>query len=261
MSSAKWEPTSEKASWTAFEKTYTRSVMGRVDAYRREAGYTVENFCRRLDELGWPVSISTMNGMLGSKRQSLSLPELLMLARALEVSPSVLLLPLAENEVVELYPGVRLEPLDALSFIAGKWISEVVILDFLDEGESGEIAKSLDPVESLLHHRYLVDWIDTLERRLSDEKRELLDSFATTGEWADFRDPALGDGQGSEVGWVRLDAVQRSLSMLREIRRSIDARGARLPHVSRPISSALAEPKDDRRALVWAQEVQRASTS
>lgn len=260
MSNLRWEPKTDKSEWAAFEKGFTSSVMNRVDGYRKERGLTVEALCRRLDELGWPVSVSTMNGMLGSKRQSLSFPELLVMARALQVAPAVLMLPLATNEPVDLSPAVQTDALSALSYLTGRWTLETQILDWLEGEESSEVATSLDPITNLYEHQWLTDWFEVLERRMLERKEELA-KFVETGEWTDFRDGAIGDGLGSQVGFVRHSDLTRNLIALRSLRMNMANRGMRLPPLPPAVQAALEEQDRDRIALVWAKEFQGAQAS
>ena len=65
---------------------------------------TVEALCRELDSQGWPVSVSTMNGMIGKKRSAVTITEVFAFARALEVAPLNLLFPF-DNRQVEVLPG------------------------------------------------------------------------------------------------------------------------------------------------------------
>lgn len=96
-----------------------RDIFERVDSYRRRLGITVEEMCRRLDSLGWPVSLSTMNGMLGGKRASVSISEVFLLARVLEVPPIGLIAPIAKNEPFAPWPDA---PTDLTAYDAAAWI-------------------------------------------------------------------------------------------------------------------------------------------
>ncbi len=251
MSTEKWEPSASKSEWTAFEKANTSAVMRRVDFYRKRVGWTVEELCRRLDQLGWPVTVSTMNGMFGNKRQAISPSELLTLGRALSIAPAMLLLPLEANDPYPLYPDVTAEPLDALSFIGARWTEDGFDMPWLGDEESDDVARSVDPVMDLFAHRYSTDWFDILERRLLERPADLK-SFIKTGEWFEFRDGLLGDGQGGEMGFVRLAVANQRLLNLRELRRSMASRGSRLPKISAALSEAIAERSHDNRTRVWA---------
>ena len=114
-----WTPKSEKTEWVSFEKVVATTVVDQVDYYRRLQNLTVEMLCKRLDEEGWPISISTMNGLFGKKRGSISLSEIYLFARVLAVPPMLLMVPLAKNDDVETSPFMPTQS----AFSIAKWIS------------------------------------------------------------------------------------------------------------------------------------------
>lgn len=114
-----WAPKTEKTEWASFEKVVATTVIDQVDYYRRLQNLTVEMLCKRLDEEGWPISISTMNGLFGKKRGSISLSEIYLFARVLAVPPMLLMVPLAKNDDVETSPFMPTQS----AFSIAKWIS------------------------------------------------------------------------------------------------------------------------------------------
>lgn len=119
-----WTPVTPKAQWAEFEKAMTRGIFERVDSYRRRADLTVEELCRLLDQAGWPVTVSTMNGMLQGKRASVSIAEVFTLARVLEVPPIGLIAPIEKNEEFSAWPDgpAEMTAYDVASWVVGRHI-------------------------------------------------------------------------------------------------------------------------------------------
>lgn len=71
-------------------------------------------------ELGFPIQRSVLANLENGRRTNLSLPELFVLARALEVPPLLLVLPLGHDHTVEVLPGVNVSTVDALRWLTGE---------------------------------------------------------------------------------------------------------------------------------------------
>ncbi len=70
-------------------------------------------------ELGYRVARSRISDLEVGRRTRIDLAELLVLARALGVSPALLAMPLGREEVVEVLPGQELETWSAVKWFAG----------------------------------------------------------------------------------------------------------------------------------------------
>jgi len=70
-------------------------------------------------ELGYRVARSRISDLEVGRRTRIGLEELLLLARALGVSPALLALPLGREDVVEVLPGRELETWSAVKWFAG----------------------------------------------------------------------------------------------------------------------------------------------
>lgn len=104
----------DKSAWNNLDSTISRRLVSTVNQMRADAGLTIRDVRNLLDGVGWPVSESTLNGILsGGKRRSFTVGELLAFARAFNVSPTALLVgypPTAEVPIPGV--GVRVAPLD-----------------------------------------------------------------------------------------------------------------------------------------------------
>ena len=162
MSSEKWEPSASKESWRAYEKAYATSVMKQVDLYRRRYEVTVEGLCRLLDGLGWPVTTSTMNGMLGGKRSAITVTEVAMFARALGVTPILLIHPLVQGGELPALPSGQGT---ATPFELAEWFTGDDVTAGMNRGKNY-------PVDANLYHR--MKEVRELERKVVTENAELI---------------------------------------------------------------------------------------
>lgn len=95
----------------------TETIARRVSELRELKGLTKEQLGERMAELGLPWNRFTVGGLEGGKRQNVSVVEWLALARALDVAPLGLLLPLGSADLIEILPDVAVHP-----DLARKWI-------------------------------------------------------------------------------------------------------------------------------------------
>lgn len=83
----------ETLDWKAFEAEWTNAILDSVTYLRERADITVKQLGARLRLVGWQVSDATLSGILsGRKRTSISVAEMFAFARALDVTPTFLLL-------------------------------------------------------------------------------------------------------------------------------------------------------------------------
>lgn len=72
------------------------------------------------DALGHPVPRSVIANLESGRRETITVAELLVLARALEVPPVQLVFPLGSTEEVEILPGRRVATDDAMLWFTGR---------------------------------------------------------------------------------------------------------------------------------------------
>jgi hypothetical protein len=80
---------------------------------------TVQALADRCAALGLPIGRVTITKLERGLRQAITPGEVFVLAAALEVSPIDLLLPVGQEETVEILPGVRTAALDAVRWVVG----------------------------------------------------------------------------------------------------------------------------------------------
>jgi hypothetical protein len=84
---------SSKEEWKAWESELANRIVDSINAVRNARDMTVKVLSERLEYFGWPVGLATLNGILSAKkRASFSAAELMTFGRALNVSPTYLML-------------------------------------------------------------------------------------------------------------------------------------------------------------------------
>lgn len=216
--------------WRSYEQRFASDVLARVRLCKKDRRLTAKEIADRLALAGWPLSLSSLNGMLGAKgRKSISVTEVIALARALEVTPVELLLPITTGGEVEIGPGENLHAFDAYRYFtaATRGLPEYVE----DPGHWTHIPGPWDPVSVLL---------DAFARHAS-----VLHSIRTsTSLW-------LGAlRMWDEVGW-KVDYTEGLLGSTRD-----DLRGLleRLADIRQLVRSQGAEPPAIPEALDFVDE-------
>lgn len=123
-----------------------------ADGIRRrrvELELSAQALANRCEELGWPIKRSVLANLESGYRETITVPELFVIAQALEVSPLELVLPIASEPDIEVLPGQRVSTVDALRWLdgrsplpGGKW----------DSGQDGSPA-----LASLTVHQQIVE--------------------------------------------------------------------------------------------------------
>jgi len=96
-----------------------RLIAGEIRRLRKERGFSAQGLADRCAELGWPIKRSVLSNLESGYRETITVPELLVLARALGVPPLRLLLPLGHSDTVEILPNVDMVTTDALLWLRG----------------------------------------------------------------------------------------------------------------------------------------------
>ena len=113
---------------------------------------SAQQLADRTNELEMPIPRSVLANLESGRRDSVSAAEVLVLARALDVPPVALVVPVGYEESVEILPGRSLTALEALLWLTGErgWPTP---------GGAGN-SLSLDSPVALAraHEHYLTDW-------------------------------------------------------------------------------------------------------
>jgi len=79
----------------------------------------------RTGELGMQIPRSVLANLESGRRETVTLPELLILAAALQVAPIELICPVGYDEQIEILPGRTMDPLSASRWVDGELVLEV----------------------------------------------------------------------------------------------------------------------------------------
>ncbi|MDJ0337621.1 helix-turn-helix transcriptional regulator [Cryobacterium sp. PH31-O1] len=141
-----------------WEVRFTKGIVRTIAHYRDLRGLTTEQLAAKCSEaLGEPGKIkgNTLNGLFAGKRKSIGMAEMLVFARALDVPPIFLMLPMATGDDVEIGPGESIHAYAAYCYVTavprqpleykletrtyrelGPWDNSTVILDTLARHET-----------------------------------------------------------------------------------------------------------------------------
>lgn len=113
-------------------------VGERVRHYRGQAGLSAQKLSERCDELGHKIERAVIANIERGARQSITLAELLVLARALRVPPVALIVPLGAGEPFEVLPAELTD-----TWTAAKWVGGRGALD-ASQGEQKTAMRTLN---------------------------------------------------------------------------------------------------------------------
>lgn len=125
-----------------------RLIAGEIKRWRDERGMSGQQLADACEALGHPVPRSVIANLESGRRETITVPELLVLAQALRVPPLRLLIPLGYADSVEVLPGTDVLTTDALRWLRGEaWINRP-----WEDGPDGDSA-----VASFITHRTNLD--------------------------------------------------------------------------------------------------------
>jgi transcriptional regulator with XRE-family HTH domain len=97
----------------------TRLVGENLARWRKERRLSLAQLSARVGDLGVPINLNSLNKIEHANR-GIDLDELVALARALNVSPLVLVFPLGRERVVEVLPGTDVDTWAAVQWFTGE---------------------------------------------------------------------------------------------------------------------------------------------
>ncbi|MEV0996854.1 helix-turn-helix transcriptional regulator [Nonomuraea sp. NPDC050202] len=104
---------------TEWAVSYTHQVADNIRHYRSRRRLSVQKLADRCTAMGYPIDRTSLTNLELGRRNLLSVPELLVVARALQVPPLTLLTPPTSDERVEILPGVETDPQEAFAWLDG----------------------------------------------------------------------------------------------------------------------------------------------
>lgn len=164
-------------------------VARRVVEARESRGWTQAKLARRLSDVGYNKSRSTLTKLEGGQYRNVSVDDVFALAAALGVPPVYLLTPLEDIATVAVTPNVRLPAALVRAWIRGQVVPPMLPdVDLLQIPESellrlieNELTRDMSPIARSL----LADELKSRARLMADEIRRKPDEYAAQppGEW------------------------------------------------------------------------------
>lgn len=103
-----------------WQQRLTSVVAAQIRFYRGQRGYSAQDLSDRCAALGFAIPRPVLSNLENGRRESVSVAELIVLARALDVPPLQLLVPVGRAESLELFPGASRPAWDAARWITGE---------------------------------------------------------------------------------------------------------------------------------------------
>lgn len=187
-------------------------------------------------EFGHAVPRAVLTNLENGRRPTISLAELLVIARALEVPPVLLLSPLGQADRVEILPGVLVNPWYALKWFAG----EEDAADLPQRTASHGSPRGKDGtwiVRMFRDHEHWATRLDEARAQLR-EAQQALAGAPRPGNEPDPADPeAIAEHRRMYEKWARVETevymAKRSTEdaerSLRRVREDMDAGGLTPP--------------------------------
>ena len=107
----------ETDSWAA---GFTRSVAGQIHRHRKARGWSAQRLSDACAELGMEFPRTTLADLETGRRGHISVAELLVLARALDVPPLLLMFPVGTEAETEVLPGQSRPAFRAAQWFTGE---------------------------------------------------------------------------------------------------------------------------------------------
>ncbi|MGW2847892.1 helix-turn-helix domain-containing protein [Streptomyces sp. NPDC001108] len=98
----------------------TQHVADAVRHYRKERGLSAQALADACAKLGYAVPRTSIANLENGRRSGVEIAELLVLAKALQIPPIALMLPVGMSGSVEVVPGEELPIWDAIAWITGE---------------------------------------------------------------------------------------------------------------------------------------------
>lgn len=103
------------------------SIAAEVRRYRLERGMSTQQLADACAALGHPIARAVLSNLENGRRENVSIAELLVIAKALDIEPIFLMFPLGYEDTVEVLPGQTVATVDAVRWVAGdegrRWIA------------------------------------------------------------------------------------------------------------------------------------------
>ena len=198
---------------TDWEARFTQGVAGEIKRHRKARKWSAQKLSDECAALGLPLSRANVFDLENGRRPTLTVAELAVIARALDVPPVQLLYPVGYADEAEVLPGVTSSPFDCARWFAGE-------APFPD-GEDFPSAARID------------DWLYTsgsplglyrMKERLMQEERNALRQAAAAVD----QKVTVGEGDEKKITSAVIQALMPALDGYRDARAALRRQAAEL---------------------------------
>jgi transcriptional regulator with XRE-family HTH domain len=185
-------------------------IASQVRRYRHERGMSAQQLADTCTDLGLPIQRSVLANFENGRRPTISVPELLVFAAALDVPPVLLLLPLGQEQQAEILPGRASPTADALAWLIGEWSAEAGEDDWAAAQRYREAASTV--AQFRLHRNLLQSWQES--RIQGDWFRREAEEFrqGNNPDEADrYVKEAQREDESADEAWRRLRRLRTAM--------------------------------------------------
>jgi transcriptional regulator with XRE-family HTH domain len=104
----------------AWQQRLTASTANQIEQIRKRRGMSAQALADATAELGYPIARSVIANLENGRRESVTVAELLVLARALDVPPVLLVFPVGDAPEAEVLPGTLVRTWAATQWFTGE---------------------------------------------------------------------------------------------------------------------------------------------
>ncbi|MFI1583014.1 helix-turn-helix transcriptional regulator [Embleya sp. NPDC020630] len=104
----------------AFDSAVVKMIAGQIKRYRKEKGWSAQELADACAALGYPIPRTVLANLETGRRSLISVAEVFILARALDVAPISLIFPLGTEVDVQLQPGEATPTWEAMTWFTGE---------------------------------------------------------------------------------------------------------------------------------------------
>jgi hypothetical protein len=167
---------------------------------------TLAELADRTRDLGFPLDLAVISKLETGYRQTITVSELLVLAKALRVPPALLLFPVGHDVRVEALPGRHVDPWEGLKWFSGEGPFPAV------DGAEGHLAPVTADTPSLFRrHDRLVSDYQAIVRKARQARELSVGEGKTDVERAALRDAAEAHERSAELVLEQLRGLRAQL--------------------------------------------------
>ncbi|MEU6033931.1 helix-turn-helix transcriptional regulator [Actinomadura sp. NPDC047616] len=166
-----------QSSWA---RNLSSTVASQVRYFRNRRGWSAQQLADACTVLGYPLTRSALANLESGRRPTIAVAELLILARALNVPPVLLVFPVGRLDTVEPAPGTEAPAWDAAKWFGGAAPFPAAPQQTIDRPPATDVLTLFRR-----HDRYIDEW--AFATRKARGARSMRDEAATPEEraWRD----------------------------------------------------------------------------